>query len=64
MILLHYPRKIKYLKNILKITLKKTSFYVIEEKNYINNYSGLHLPCRKTSMPKHSNYQVVMLGFY
>ena len=34
----HYPRKIKYLKNILKITLKKTSIFVIEGKIYINNY--------------------------
>ena len=32
MVLPHYPRKIKYLKNILKITLKKRSFFVIKGK--------------------------------
>ena len=69
MVLPHYPRKITYLKNILKIILKKkeknkTSSFVIEGKIYIYNYSRLYLPCRKTSRPKDSNYCEVMLGFY
>ena len=38
--------------HILKITLKKANFFVIEEKIYINNCSRLHLPCRKTSNVK------------
>ena len=38
MVLPPYPRKIKYLTNILKMTLKKTSFFVIERQIYINLY--------------------------
>ena len=38
MVLTHYPRKVKYLKNILKITLKQTCFFVIEGKICIMNY--------------------------
>ena len=37
MALPHYPRKIKSLKNILKPTLKKESFFMIGGKIYINN---------------------------
>ena len=38
MVLTHYPRKVKYLKNIMKITLKQTCFFVIEGKICIINY--------------------------
>ena len=64
MLLPHYPRKIKYLENVIKITLKKKSLSAIEGKSYIDNYLWLHLPCRKTPRPKHSNYWEVMLGFF
>ena len=57
MVLPHYPEKLmlKKKKTKIKITLKKTRFFVIEGDIYINNYSKLHLPCRKASRPKHSN---------
>ena len=34
-VLPHYPRKIKYLQNIFKISLKNTSFFVIEPKRLL-----------------------------
>ena len=33
----HYPRKIKYLQNIFKISVKKTSFFVIKGKMYLKS---------------------------
>ena len=59
-LLRHYPRTIKYLQNIFKIFLKKTSSLVIRGKVYINNYSRLYLiSCRKTSWEKDKIYRKI-----